>query len=82
LGFADWGKMFGHPVLTSALLGRLLHYTVVITFNGDNYRLRKHMDLILDHFRSKMSLGPPPPPRKEVGRKSRMEERLTNRAQF
>jgi hypothetical protein len=29
-GFAEWGDVFGHPVVATALLDRLLHHAVVI----------------------------------------------------
>ena len=64
LGFADWGEMFGDPVMATALLDRLLHHSVVITIAGHSYRLREHMELIPDHVRTNKSLVPPPPPKK------------------
>ena len=62
LGFADWGEMFGDPVMATALLNRLLHHSVVITIAGQSYRLREHMELVPDHIRARKSLLPPPPP--------------------
>ena len=64
LGFAEWGQLFGDPVVATALLDRLLHHAVVITINGNSYRLREHADLVPEHIRTKMSLIPPPPPKK------------------
>lgn len=29
-GFAEWGEVFGDPVVATALLDRLLHHAVVI----------------------------------------------------
>jgi hypothetical protein len=33
-GFAEWGDLFGHPVVATALLDRLLHHAVVIHIEG------------------------------------------------
>lgn len=39
-GFAEWGEVFGDPVVATALLDRLLHHAVVIQIEGASYRLR------------------------------------------
>jgi len=54
-GFAEWGMVFGDPVVATALLDRLLHHAVVVHIEGASYRLRQHADLIPD------SLRPPQP---------------------
>ncbi len=46
-GFADWGEVFGDPVVATALLDRLLHHAVVVRIEGASYRLREHRDLIM-----------------------------------
>jgi DNA replication protein DnaC len=51
-GFADWGEVFGDPVVATALLDRLLHHAIVIQIEGSSYRLRQHADLVPDHIRS------------------------------
>src|SRR6202008_2896838 len=33
-GFAEWGEVFGDPVVATALLDRLLHHAVVIQIEG------------------------------------------------
>jgi len=33
-GFAEWGKVFGDPVVAKALLDRLLHHAVVVQIEG------------------------------------------------
>ena len=38
-GFAEWGKVFGDPVVATALLDRLLHHAVVVHIEGASYRL-------------------------------------------
>ena len=38
-GFAEWGKVFGDPVVATALLDRHLHHAVVIQIEGSSYRL-------------------------------------------
>jgi hypothetical protein len=52
----EWGSVFGDPVVATAILDRLLHYSQVITVRGDSYRLRekRRSDLI------KASLGDTP----------------------
>ena len=45
-GFAEWGEVFGDPVVATALLDRLLHHAIVIQIEGSSYRLRQHADLV------------------------------------
>jgi DNA replication protein DnaC len=52
-GFAEWGEVFGDPVVATALLDRLLHHAVVIQIEGSSYPLRQHADLVPEHVRSK-----------------------------
>ena len=33
-GFAEWGDIFGDPVVATALLDRLLHHAAVIQIEG------------------------------------------------
>ncbi len=40
----DWAEMMGDPVLTTALLDRILHHASCYSFRGESYRL-KHPDL-------------------------------------
>jgi DNA replication protein DnaC len=63
-GFAEWGEVFGDPVVATALLDRLLHHAVVIQIEGSSYRLRQHADLVPEHIRSKALIAPPPVPRR------------------
>ena len=51
-GFAEWGEVFGDPVVATALLDRLLHHAIVIQIEGSSYRLRQHADLVPEHIRS------------------------------
>lgn len=37
-GFAEWGAVFGDPVVATALLDRLLHHAVVVHIEGASYR--------------------------------------------
>lgn len=59
-GFAEWGDVFGDPVVATALLDRLLHHAVVIQIEGSSYRMRQHADLLPEHVRATPSLNPPP----------------------
>ena len=63
-GFAEWGEVFGDPVVATALLDRLLHHAVVIQIEGSSYRLRQHADLVPEHVRSKALISPTPSPRR------------------
>lgn len=63
-GFAEWGEIFGDPVVATALLDRLLHHAVVIQIEGASYRLRAHADLLPEHIRANAQIAPPPPPKK------------------
>ena len=40
----DWAEMMGDPVLTTAMLDRILHHAKCYSFRGESYRL-KHPDL-------------------------------------
>ncbi len=61
-GFAEWGEIFGDPVVATALLDRLLHHAVVFQIEGSSYRLRQHAELVPEHIRTKASLQPSPIP--------------------
>jgi hypothetical protein len=63
-GFAEWGDVFGDPVVATALLDRLLHHAVVIQIEGSSYRMRQHADLVPDHVRSNSPLNPPAAPKR------------------
>ncbi len=41
-GVASWGDIFTDTTIAAAMLDRLLHKSVVITIDGDSYRLRSH----------------------------------------
>ena len=54
-GFAEWGEVFGDPVVAAALLDRLLHHAVVVQIEGSSYRLRQHAEFMPEHLRSRRS---------------------------
>jgi DNA replication protein DnaC len=60
-GFAEWGEVFGDPVVATALLDRLLHHAVVVQIEGSSYRLRQHADLMPEHVRAKAPIHSPIP---------------------
>jgi DNA replication protein DnaC len=41
-GVGSWGETLGDTTVAAALLDRLLHRSVVLTLDGDSYRLRDH----------------------------------------
>jgi DNA replication protein DnaC len=63
-GFAEWGEVFGDPVVATALLDRLLHHAVVVQIEGASYRLREHADLIPEYARAHAAIAPPLPPKR------------------
>ena len=67
-GFAEWGEIFGDPVVATALLDRLLHHAVVIPIEGSSYRLRQHAELVPEHIRAKALITPPLPAPRRRGR--------------
>jgi hypothetical protein len=50
-GFAEWGKVFGDPVVATALLDRLLRHAVVVHIEGASFRLGQHADLVPESLR-------------------------------
>ncbi|WP_043839480.1 IS21-like element helper ATPase IstB [Muricoccus aerilatus] len=63
-GFAEWGEVFGDPVVATALLDRLLHHAVVVQIEGSSYRLRQHLDLVPDTMRVPSAALTQVPPRR------------------
>ena len=61
-GFAEWGEVFGDPVVATALLDRLLHHAVVVRIEGASYRLRRHADLLPDTASSSADHAASPSP--------------------
>jgi DNA replication protein DnaC len=41
-GVGSWGEVLGDSTVAAAMLDRLLHRSVVLTLDGDSYRLRDH----------------------------------------
>jgi DNA replication protein DnaC len=39
--FLDWGETFNDPVLTTAVLDRLLHFSTTLNIKGESYRLKE-----------------------------------------
>lgn len=44
--FSKWADIFQEPVLTNALLDRLLHHSSVVNINGPSYRLKDQMQYL------------------------------------
>lgn len=59
-GFAEWGDVFGDPVVATALLDRLLHHAVVVQIEGSSYRMREHAALVPENVRNGAAFNPPP----------------------
>lgn len=45
---AQWGDVFGDPVLANAILDRILHHSHVININGRSYRIKDKIPMIED----------------------------------
>ncbi|MBU6162772.1 MAG: ATP-binding protein [Myxococcales bacterium] len=41
-GVGSWGEILGDTTVVAAMLDRLLHRSIVITLDGESYRLREH----------------------------------------
>lgn len=39
--YADWGSIFGDPIIATAILDRLLHHSTTINIRGESYRLKE-----------------------------------------
>jgi hypothetical protein len=63
-GFAEWGEVFGDPVVATALLDRLLHHAVVVQIEGSSYRMREHAALVPENLRANALINPPLPKRR------------------
>lgn len=46
--FSKWSDIFQEPVLTNALLDRLLHHCSMININGPSYRLKDQMQYMIE----------------------------------
>ncbi|PIE51240.1 hypothetical protein CSA37_12575 [Candidatus Fermentibacteria bacterium] len=42
--WCQWGEIIPDRVMATAILDRLLHYSVTINISGDSYRLRQHRE--------------------------------------
>jgi DNA replication protein DnaC len=76
-GFAEWGEVFGSPVVASALLDRLLHHAIVVRIEGASYRLRRHVDLLPEATTRQAPQAEAPPRRRGRPPKVRPAERTT-----
>lgn len=46
--FSKWAEIFREPILTNALLDRLLHHCSVININGPSYRLKDQLQAFME----------------------------------
>jgi DNA replication protein DnaC len=63
-GFAEWGDVFGDPIVATALLDRLLHHAVVVQIEGSSYRMREHAALLPENLRANPLVSSPSPPKR------------------
>ena len=38
--YSEWGEIFGDPVIVTAILDRILHYSITLNLKGESYRLK------------------------------------------
>lgn len=38
--YSEWGEIFGDPVIATAILDRILHYSITLNLKGESYRLK------------------------------------------
>ncbi|MEM5016880.1 IS21-like element helper ATPase IstB [Metabacillus indicus] len=43
LQFGQWNHVFGDPILTEAVIDRLIHHSHLIVFNGDSHRYKESL---------------------------------------
>lgn len=43
LQFGQWNHVFGDPILTEAVIDRLIHHSHLVVFNGDSYRYKESL---------------------------------------
>ena len=63
-GFAEWGDIFGSPVVATALLDRLLHHAIVIQIEGSSYRMREHAALLPENMHANTAVNSATPKRR------------------
>ena len=73
--FAEWGDVFGAPVVATALLDRLLRHAAVVRIECASCRPGKHADLIPEHVRTNAPITPPPKKRGRPRKETRTDDR-------
>src|SRR5699024_2704179 len=43
LQFSQWNHVFGDPILTEAVIDRLIHHSHLLLFNGESFRYKKSL---------------------------------------
>ncbi len=38
--YSEWGEIFGDPVIATAILDRILHFSITLNLKGESYRLK------------------------------------------
>lgn len=71
--YGEWGDVVSDPVLATAMLDRLLHYSTTINIRGESYRLREKRRSGVFHDLTASSNGSPALP--PASRRTRGEKR-------
>lgn len=70
--YGEWGNVVSDPVLATAMLDRLLHYSTTINIRGESYRLREKRKAGVFHDLTASSNGASAPaPRRARGEKQK-----------
>lgn len=43
LQFGQWNHIFGDPILTEAVIDRLIHHSHLLVFNGESFRYKESL---------------------------------------
>ena len=43
LKFGQWNHIFGDPILTEAIIDRLIHHSHLLIFNGESFRYKESL---------------------------------------
>ena len=45
-GFEDWAELMGDPVITTAILDRIIHHSEIFNLTGESYRIKHRISIL------------------------------------
>ncbi|MGI6488053.1 MAG: ATP-binding protein [Syntrophothermaceae bacterium] len=45
-GFDDWAELMGDPVITTAILDRIVHHSEIFNLTGESYRIKHRISIL------------------------------------